>query len=207
VSLLLLYGSLVESKKELRCNLVTTGMTLRSRSDGLQTDLRTLSDAGLLTYRIDGEDVVFSITNWAKYQGLPERVEEKKKREEEKRREESPAEPKSSAPISDPVRLYAQTTFEKLTGLEPMKRSKEAGELWWAPLREYCQLGKGDTDTIGNLIKQTVAEMKSAGLTISSPKSTIKTARAIAGEWAVKAETPRADWKDGEWPGLQNMGS
>ena len=80
------------------------------------------------------------------------------------------------------VRKYAEDNFKKTTGLTVPPRNSEASELWWVPLREICELGEWDKVKINDLITRSYARLRENNLTISSPKSLLKTCRAIRAE-------------------------
>ncbi len=82
----------------------------------------------------------------------------------------------------DEIRKFAQTEFEKLTALPIPKRASEAGELWWHPLREICELSEWEPARIEQIIGESVQRLRKGKLTISSPKSILNTARALKGE-------------------------
>ena len=81
------------------------------------------------------------------------------------------------------VRKVAEERFTHRTNLEPTYLAKkEAGALWWNPLREICQLVEWRPDDVVLLIDYAIDRAKELDCQISSPKSIIKFARAIVGE-------------------------
>ena len=82
------------------------------------------------------------------------------------------------------VREALEIKFSTVTGLKRPKTStqsqkKSAGSLWWNPLREIAELCEWDTARAISLIDTTVDKLKDGGMTISSPKSILNTARAL----------------------------
>src|SRR3990167_4285887 len=82
----------------------------------------------------------------------------------------------------DEIRKFAQTKFQAITKLPVPPNGKEAGTLWWTPLREICDLGQWDTSSIASLISASLAKMREGKLTVSSPKSILKVARSVYAE-------------------------
>ena len=87
----------------------------------------------------------------------------------------------------DRLRKVAENTFKKATGLDPPeptneKRRREAGELWWNPLRMIVEFSTWDDVKLRRMIEEAVFRMQENDLTISSPKSILNSARAIIGE-------------------------
>ena len=75
--------------------------------------------------------------------------------------------------------------FSELAGiphpeLHTEKQRKEAGRLWFAPIREICSLANWKERHAKGLMN--AAFMRLNGLTVSDPNSILKTCRAIAGE-------------------------
>jgi len=62
------------------------------------------------------------------------------------------------------------------------KQRKAAGEMWWVPLMRIAELTEWDLARGTGLIDAALARLE--GLTVSAPKSIMKTAEAIVGEWA-----------------------
>ena len=82
----------------------------------------------------------------------------------------------------DEIRKFAQTKFQAITKLPVPPNEKEAGTLWWTPLREICELSQWDTSSIASLISASLAKMREGKLTVSSPKSILKVARSVYAE-------------------------
>ncbi len=100
----------------------------------------------------------------------------------------------------DRLRKIAEQTFVKATGLDPPDPTndaarREAGTLWWSPLRWVVEWSTWDELKIERNINEAVFRMVSSELTISSPKSILNTCRAIKGEentGRYKAQRPSA---------------
>lgn len=95
--------------------------------------------------------------------------------------------------LKDEIRKYAQEVFEESTGLTVPPKQGEAVELWWSPLREICDLGGWQKEPVQKLIVFSVAALKKSQLTLSSPKSIIKTVRAMAAEGKQKGKATASD--------------
>lgn len=80
----------------------------------------------------------------------------------------------------DEVRAYAEKVFREETMLEPPGREAEAGELWWWPLRQICDLVDWQKQGVEWLIKTSLMEAEKSGWMVSSPKSILSAARAAA---------------------------
>ena len=85
------------------------------------------------------------------------------------------------------VREALEIKFSTVTGLQRPKTStqsqrKSAGSLWWNPLREIAELCEWDTARAIKLIDASVDKLKGGGLTVSSPKSILNTARALVAD-------------------------
>jgi hypothetical protein len=86
--------------------------------------------------------------------------------------------------------------FVAISGLKSpvgiKSRSKEAGEMWWEPLREYLELCDWDLDRAKQAVVQTIKYMRTRPdpWPVNSPKSTIKTARGIIGKMTKSAPVP-----------------
>lgn len=90
----------------------------------------------------------------------------------------------------DAVRLALQRHFCERTKIKPPetntdKQKRGAGALWWGPLREIAELAEWDVKGGQEIIDAAVLRLD--GLTISDPKSILRTAYAIVAE----AERPR----------------
>jgi len=75
--------------------------------------------------------------------------------------------------------------FSDLTGLPVPKKDtqgqrKSAGSLWWSPIREMAELCEWNRERSMQLMDLTVAHLKKSGMTVSSPKSIVNTAKAVA---------------------------
>ena len=97
----------------------------------------------------------------------------------------------------DRIRKHGEEVFAKLTGLDPPtptneKRRREAGELWWNPLRQICEMVNWDKKRAGGIITEAVTRLRSNDLTISSPKSILQTCTAIMGEIKTGEYKPRS---------------
>ena len=79
----------------------------------------------------------------------------------------------------DAVRKTMEEHFKALTSLTSPPNKKEAGELWWAPLREACDLVDWLPDVGKELLGASVQRAKQNCTEVASPKSIIKYARAI----------------------------
>ena len=89
------------------------------------------------------------------------------------------------------VRGELEIHFSEVTGLQrpktnTQKQKREAGSLWWGPLREIAELCEWNTGRSTKLIDTTVEKMKSDKLTIASPKSILNLAKAIMANSAFK---------------------
>jgi len=90
-------------------------------------------------------------------------------------------------PLANADRARLETAFCDMTCIVPpprqtLKQRSAAAALWWEPLRQIAALTSGD---VGKAIAlMTEAEGRLRGkVTVSSPKSLLNTAVAIAGEW------------------------
>ena len=114
----------------------------------------------------------------------------------------------------DAIRKHAESEFTRLTNLTPpMSNNRALGKLWYAPLREFCELAKWDRGTITQLLEKTyhhhVTENK---LDYSSPNSFLKTYRMIAAQSTPrlnpqqKAEKLTREWVDGHIKQMESQG-
>lgn len=83
------------------------------------------------------------------------------------------------------IRKELAEYFSTKTGLEvPVptneKQRREAGSLWYSPIREICELSGWDSYKGKTLIDHSIGRLD--GLTVCSPKSIVKTAKAIVAE-------------------------
>ena len=81
------------------------------------------------------------------------------------------------------VRKRLELHFRSRTGLAIPKRKSEAGELWWAPLREIAELA-GWKSADGTAVIDECLNRARNTFQVSSPKSILKTARAVVAEKA-----------------------
>ena len=94
------------------------------------------------------------------------------------------------------IRKLAEETFSRATGLNPLethtpKEQKEQAAAWWSPLRKICELCEWQPAQIEELISDAVSKMhnntdnydRPKPLTIANPRSILKTAEALLGEW------------------------
>lgn len=84
----------------------------------------------------------------------------------------------------DRVRNSVESLFVELTGLRPPADKKAAGRLWWAPLREMCELASWNEARAKDILYAAVKQLQAKSLTISDPNSILKTCRALAGSQA-----------------------
>jgi hypothetical protein len=81
------------------------------------------------------------------------------------------------------VRKRMELHFRARTSLQPPKRKAEAGELWWSPLREIAELAGWDAANATAVIDECLNRARNT-FQVSSPKSILKTARAVVAERA-----------------------
>jgi hypothetical protein len=81
------------------------------------------------------------------------------------------------------VRKRLELYFRSRTSLQPPKRKSEAGELWWSPLREIAELAGWDAARATAVIDECLNRARNT-FQVSSPKSILKTARAVIAEQA-----------------------
>lgn len=81
----------------------------------------------------------------------------------------------------DRIRGEVQQYFLKITGLpRPLGETKaENGKLYWVPIREICGLVEWDVGRAENLVEAAVKRLRKDDMTISSPKSILKTVLSI----------------------------
>jgi len=98
------------------------------------------------------------------------------------------------------VRTAAREYFEAQSGLSIPNDGKTShlGALWWAPIREICEMNGYDLTAAKDTVKAALDRL--AGKTVSDPNSILKTARAVVGERkrgaASKTEAkPTTAWK------------
>jgi len=100
----------------------------------------------------------------------------------------------------DGIRKELENHFSEKTGLpkpEPKTRvhAAEAGKLWYSPLREICELGGWDTYMSKLIVDKALERMD--GLTVCSPNSIVKVARAIVAESKIgKGELRRKEFHE-----------
>jgi len=95
-------------------------------------------------------------------------------------------EPSEETPVHEnqnAIRKRLELHFRARTSLQPPKRKSEAGELWWSPLREIAELAGWDADAGISVIDECLNRARNT-FQVSSPKSIIKTARAVVAERA-----------------------
>ncbi len=76
----------------------------------------------------------------------------------------------------------AAADFERISQLSPPGLPSEKRNSWLLPLQEICELAEWDEVQAERLIGSAYQRLRGDGLTISSPRSILKTARAIAAE-------------------------
>lgn len=89
--------------------------------------------------------------------------------------------------LSNLQRAALQQCFCDLTGIGPPRMAtprdkRQAGELWWTPLRDIANLVDCDVGKAEELMRATWQRLEGK-VTVSSPRSLVKTATAIAAEW------------------------
>lgn len=92
------------------------------------------------------------------------------------------AKPNGKRALQNAVRKALEDEFTHYTALVPPIRKSEAAELWWQPLREVAVLADWQEDIGKWLLFEAIQRLERNGMTISSPKSVIKTVRAIRAE-------------------------
>jgi len=98
---------------------------------------------------------------------------------------------KANKSDKDNIRCELEKHFLITTGIPAPrtntdKQKRQAGELWYAPLREIAELTDWNIDASRALINKACIRLKD--VTISSPKSLIKTIHAIIGEESKAAQ-------------------
>jgi len=93
--------------------------------------------------------------------------------------------PKRKPSAKNQTRKDLEQHFSDLTGLPVPKtdtqgQRKSAGSLWWSPIREMAELCEWNRERSMKLMDLTVAHLKKSGMTVSSPKSIVNTAKAVA---------------------------
>jgi hypothetical protein len=94
-------------------------------------------------------------------------------------------------------RYFADKAGKPLPLRETAAQRKEAGALWWNPLREILSLTGQDVGRAQAVVDQTLAYMRAKQWDINDPKSIIRTARSVAGRTASRASPKPAPtgWK------------
>jgi hypothetical protein len=95
-------------------------------------------------------------------------------------------EPSEETPVHEnqnTIRKRLELHFRARTSLQPPKRKSEAGELWWSPLREIAELAGWDAAKATGVIDECLNRARNT-FQVSSPKSILKTARAVVAERA-----------------------
>ena len=150
-----------------------------------ESHLRKLAKLNVLRWETKADGGLnIEVVNWRKYQSSPGgymetptgRLEETRI---EKKKDGEPSSPVLSRDDQNNVRSHAEGVFKTVTGLEPPVRKKEAGELWWTPLRELCELAQWKPEWVERLIRRAIDELAAGAYNIGSPKSLLKTARSI----------------------------
>jgi len=125
------------------------------------------------------------------FQNYAERAQQKRARQAKeastgpsirKRRDKASRKSKGSRGEEEDIRREVEQRFIEHSRLRPPSRKGEARELWVYPLREICKLADWEEGRATLLIERALERFRANGLTISSPKSILKTARAIAAE-------------------------
>ena len=88
------------------------------------------------------------------------------------------------------VRRIAELAFREVRPVSLPANGKEQGSLWWQPLRELCDMAGWKAERVAVLIWEADAKMRLDNLTVSSPKSLIKVANAIVGEFRARRREP-----------------
>ena len=93
--------------------------------------------------------------------------------------------PKRKPSPQNQTRKDLEQHFSELTGLpvpktNTQKQRASAGTLWWGPIREMAELCEWNRERSMQLMDLTVAHLKKGGMTVSSPKSIVNTAKAVA---------------------------
>ena len=93
--------------------------------------------------------------------------------------------PKRKTSVKNQTRKDLEQHFSDLTGLpvpktNTQKQRASAGTLWWGPIREMAELCEWNRERSMQLMDLTVAHLKKGGMTVSSPKSIVNTAKAVA---------------------------
>ena len=80
------------------------------------------------------------------------------------------------------VRTAVREFFEVESGLTipSAGKTRHLGALWWAPIREICELNDYDLGAAKDTVKTALDRLR--GKTVSDPNSILKTARAVVGE-------------------------
>lgn len=80
------------------------------------------------------------------------------------------------------VRAAVREFFEAESGLTipSAGKTRHLGALWWAPIREICELNDYDLGAAKDTVKTALDRLR--GKTVSDPNSILKTARAVVGE-------------------------
>jgi hypothetical protein len=89
--------------------------------------------------------------------------------------------------LSNADRAALEECFIQLTGIASPRmatlgQKKQAGQSWWTPLREIATLVDCDIGEAKRLISETWTRLDGK-VTVSCPRSLVKTATAIAAEW------------------------
>ena len=92
--------------------------------------------------------------------------------------------PKRKPSPQNQTRKDMEQYFSEITGLpvpktNTQKQRASAGTLWWGPIREMAELCEWNRERSMQLMEITVAHLKKSGMTVSSPKSIVNTAKAV----------------------------
>ena len=189
----------VEGRNGLVRDAVNTIASLSTtRRDAVANALGSLQDREMIAR--SSRDI--TVKHWSRYQApapmtraetADDRSRDNAPLELEKEREEKymPSQAEQNA-----MRKQAEDIFASVTGLSAPTRKKEAGELWWVPLRELCTLAQWKPDWTERLIRRSIDELKASGMNIGSPKSLVKQARSIVAKANMNAQKPDTNGKD-----------
>lgn len=182
----------------------TTATNCNMSAGQVSQKRQSLAVKGLIVIDSDKKDslTITVVDIWAKnYSAFMSRKE--RSHDEQER---SPHETKNNPVKNNPVKKLntldsheascknaAKEKFESLTRIPIPKNAKEAGVLWWNPIREICEMCEWDSRKIDEVITKSIARLREGKLTIASPKSILKTSRAIFGELSGGAKKYNAE--------------
>ena len=154
-----------------RCQM-SVGKVSETRRMLAQRGLIHLADEGSGTLKIHVRDIW--PRNFAHFAEISRRKEKAK---------QSRAGRKPSATTAPSTMIQqAATFFEKHSHLMAPQQKKEWRQSWRLPLSEICALADGQPKKAEQIIERAYERLNKDGLTISSPRSILKTARAVAAE-------------------------